>query len=99
MARPKNYGTFEVRETLHRPGGAVDVVVAYTRSARITTYSSYRHNPDRGWTCLNGAWTDLEQAIAETPDLEQGVPLRSPKLLRILTEALARCDTPAGATA
>ncbi|TYB69650.1 hypothetical protein FXF51_05680 [Nonomuraea sp. PA05] len=93
---PQDYGTFEVRRTLTRPDGSADVVVAYIKPGkRGRTYSSYRHQAGGAWLSLNESWTDLERAVAETPGLQQGEPLHTPELLRLLTAALA---SPAGVT-
>lgn len=84
-----NGSRYEIRRILARPGKSADLIVAYRRRGQgPTTFSAYRYEPDGAWKCLNGAWTDLEQAEKDVPHVQGYAPLVSPQLLRFLSEAI-----------
>lgn len=84
-----NGSRYEIHRILPRPGGAVDLIVAYLRwGVGGVRFSAYRHEPDGAWKCLNGAWSDLEQAIRDVPRVQGYAPLVAPRLLRFLSAAI-----------
>ena len=90
-------GQFEVRKVLPRPGGAVDLVVAYRQRGRLTTYSAYRREIDGLWKALHGSWTDIAQAVADVPRTDRYGLLDYDPLRRFLNRAIAgACGIPVG---
>jgi hypothetical protein len=85
-----NGGLHEVVKLLPRPGGAVDVIVAYRVRGRKTTYAPYRHEPDGDWKALNGGWLSLDAAVKEIAHTDQYRPLISPDLKRFLADAIGK---------
>lgn len=85
----ENGGYFQVAKILPRPGGAVDLVVAYRKRGLSPRYSAYRHEPDGLWKVLDGAWSDLEQAVREVPHTDRYGLLGYDPLKRFLSRAIA----------
>ncbi|MGI5274673.1 hypothetical protein ACQEUU_36950 [Nonomuraea sp. CA-218870] len=93
----ENGGYFQVAKILPRPGGAVDLVVAYRKRGISPRYSAYRRELDGLWKCLHGAWSDLDEAIADTPRTDRYALLGYDPLQRFLNRAVAgACGIPVG---
>lgn len=97
MLHAENGGYFQVAKILPRPGGAVDLVVAYRKRGVSPRYSAYRHEPDGLWKVLDGAWSDLEQAVREVPHTDRYGLLGYDPLKRFLGRAIeGACGVPVG---
>ncbi|MFC4006539.1 hypothetical protein ACFOY2_04860 [Nonomuraea purpurea] len=89
-------GTYEVVERLHRPGGAVDLIVAYSKSNGRSrpVYKAYRMEPDGSWKALSGVWVSAEIARRKVPYSRQYAPVVAEWMATFLGGAISNDDTP-----
>lgn len=84
-------GRYEVVEQLRRPGGAVDLVVAYRKKGRgvTTTYTAFRHEPDGVWKAFNNAWSSAEKAMSEVARTDRYALVAAEWMVAFLAEAIS----------